>query len=376
MDESQFKALLDKYRQGTCSPEEIALLESWYLNRSQKDRLPTPELQELNTYQNLIWDDISRNTGIERSEPPKRITPLWPRIAAAASLIILLGFGAYLIQQHSKPQLQTAQSQQHDIQPGGNLAILTLSNGQKVTIGNIQSGKIASQAGQIILVQKNGQVHYTPDQTQNENQTEIYNTLTIPNGNQRDLLLADGTEVKLDAGSSITYPVSFSTKERRVSIIGQAEFKVKHNANQPFYVSAGGQEIEDIGTEFNIKAYPNEPVKTTLIEGKVTVNKRPLVPGQQAVLQEGQLTIGPGDPEEAAAWANGYFRFNNENIRQVMDKLKRWYNIEVIFEPGVTQEGFTGTVSRYKTISQVFYNLSYTQKIHYKIEGRRVTILK
>jgi transmembrane sensor len=368
MTENEAKALLARYAAGKCTEREKALLETWYARQSGQKPDGLDEAARLADMSELRAR-LLEETGIpERTGLIRHL----PRIAAAASLLIFLTAGTYFIL-HKRQQQQTAHTIKNDIKPGSNQAVLTLADGKKIVITGAASGRIATQAGMVINKTAGGNLNYRKANSGTVSEP-VLNTLSTQMGGETSLTLADGTEVKLDAASSITYPVAFTGKDRRVSITGQAYFRVKHNAKQPFLVTAGSQSIQDIGTEFNISSYTD--TRTTLIEGSISINNNLLVPGQQATTQNNKLVIAEGDPEEAAAWAKGYFRFNNENIHAIMDKIKRWYNIEVAYSPGVTAEGITGTASRYKNISQVFYMLSYTQKVHFKIEGRRVTVLK
>jgi ferric-dicitrate binding protein FerR (iron transport regulator) len=166
-----------------------------------------------------------------------------------------------------------------------------------------------------------------------------------------------------------------------VEVTGQAYFKVTHNTHQPFSVMVKGQTIEDLGTEFNINAYDNEPfVSTTLLEGSIRLDylkeRKVLRPGQQARTRTGIKGIGisVADTEEVTAWKNGYFRFNDEELESVMRKIARWYNVEVTYKEPITGAAFSGKISRYKNIGQVLKVLSATQAVHFKIEGRRIMV--
>jgi len=374
MENSHLKYLLKKYLENTATEAERREVDEWYENfEGQQGLSETMDTGEKADFEKRMLSRI--NTRLDARPVPgvPKIIP-WRRIAVAASVLVVLSIGGYLALHRPQPVQQTAQNQPKDIAPGSNKAILTLANGKQIVVTGATNGIIARQANMTVSKTATGQLNYRQATGASTTAAPLMNTLSTQMGGETSLTLADGTEVKLDAASSITYPVAFTGKERRVSVTGQVHFKVKYDAKQPFLVAAEGQTIRDIGTEFNVNAYNG--TRTTLIEGSITVNNQLLVPGQQATLGDNKLIIAPGDPEEAAAWANGYFRFNNENIHTIMDKIKRWYDIDVAYEPDATTEGITGTVSRYKNISQVFYMLSYTQKVHFKIEGRRVTVLK
>jgi ferric-dicitrate binding protein FerR (iron transport regulator) len=201
------------------------------------------------------------------------------------------------------------------------------------------------------------------------------------------LTLSDGSKVWLNAATSMRYPENFAGNERKVELLyGEAYFEVAHDAKMPFKVMGAGQTIEDIGTQFNINAYENESdIKTTLLEGGIKVYNNNgsaiLTPGQQAKVKNGMprskiIVISAANTEEAVAWKNGYFRFNNEKIGSIMRQLSRWYNIDVSYEGKITDEGFYGRISRYKNISDVLKMLEDTRSVHFKVEGRRVTVIQ
>jgi ferric-dicitrate binding protein FerR (iron transport regulator) len=214
------------------------------------------------------------------------------------------------------------------------------------------------------------------------------NTVSTPYGGQYKVLLPDGSKVYLNAGSTISYPFFFDQKTRSVSLSGEAYFEVAKDKSRPFVVSVPrtvnvpDQKITVLGTHFNISAYPDERAyTTTLLEGSVKVSSSEknisevLVPGQQAVLAK-TLKIGPADTDGALAWKNGVFYFANQPIDRVMRELERWYNIEVQYQGEMPRVGFWGQISRNKMLSDVLRDLEYTNSIHFKIEGRRVTVMQ
>jgi len=348
--------LLEKYKAGTLSEEESALLENWITQNSD----PQYEISDKDIEKDLAA--IAVNLPLVH-----KTKTLWPRIAAAASILLLLGACYYYLQQ--KPVIKNQLAEQTDVKPGTNGAILILSNGKKIVLEKARNGVIASRvkkAADSLLV-------YQPGTT---SATLTYNTLETPKGRQLKLVLADGTEVWLNAASSLKYPVAFNGKDRVVELTGEAYFKVAHNAAQPFRVKTGSQTIEDIGTEFNVNAYSDEPATvTTLVQGEVKVNAVPLQPGEDAI-GPGSPAIKPADLEAELAWKNGDFDFENEHIESIMRKLSRWYNIDVSYQGGEPQDAFDGEISRFKNISQVLLLLEQTKAVHFKVEGRRVTVTK
>ena len=209
-----------------------------------------------------------------------------------------------------------------------------------------------------------------------------YNTLETPRGKQYSVILPDGTKAWLNSASTLTYPTAFKGKNRSVTMTGEVYFQVVHNNAAPFRVEVGGQTIEDIGTEFNVNAYKDEPYsRTTLIGGSVKVvwnnQQKVLKPGQAAISSTGQmLEVKDANTEAAIAWKNGYFLFDKESLGSIMREVSRWYDVDVDFgDNQLKSEIFWGSVTRYENISAVLKMLEVTGNVHFKIDGRKITVL-
>jgi len=374
MENQRSKQLLQKYLNGQCTPEEQALVESWYyeISGKQKDKLPESDyLAMKQAVFNAINTDDQQYSNL--------VTRLWPRIAAAAMILITLSIGFYF---YTKDTLKPNETQYaNDIGPGGNKATLTLADGSKISLTDAKNGQLAEQSGITITKSADGQLIYTISDLRPQTSDLEYNTIETPTGGQYKIVLPDGTKAWLNAASSLRYPVRFTGKERRVEITGEAYFEVVHNRLMPFMVVGEEQTVKVLGTHFNINSYADEGnIRTTLVEGSVEVSNKVIVkvllPGQQSVLKNTDLTVTEANIEEAIAWKNGYFRFNGETIENIMRKLSRWYNIEVRYEGKVSDESFYGTISHFKNISEVLKMLELTKGVHFKIEGRRVTVMQ
>ncbi|MFA6084679.1 FecR family protein [Mucilaginibacter sp.] len=374
----EFQRLVDKYLNGTATPEEQEALDRYYLLfrdepedtglLTKKQMLALEERME-----NGLFNRIQKSAGVKR---------LWPRIAAAASIVLFLSFGGYYLLHKQKPQQQTAQINKQDLQPGSDKAILTTSNGQKIDLTAARKGKITVQGN--TTVNKTGDGHIVYEQAQQSSGSAeplAYNTMTTPRGGQHPLTLSDGTKVWLDAASSITFPVVFGGNDRSVKITGQVYFEVAHNPAKPFRVSANGQTVEVLGTHFNINAYTDEPeMKTTLLEGSVKIIKdgktAVLIPGQQALVSFGpakNIVVKEADTEEAIAWHKGLFQFHDTNIQTVMRQLSRWYDVDISYEGKIHDRQFSGKMYRNVTALTIADILSY-KKIHFRIEGKKIIV--
>ncbi|MEP6749538.1 MAG: FecR domain-containing protein [Bacteroidota bacterium] len=311
----------------------------------------------------------------------------WRRFASiAAAVLILLGSTtAIWLMVRKTPainlslsKVKTPASHQNDLLPGGNKATLTLSNGSVISLDDAQTGKIALQGNALINKSANGQLVYKILESK---PAEIaFNTLTTPRGGQFKLVLPDGSEVWLNAASSIKYPASFTGDERKVEISGEAYFEIAHNPAKPFIVGVNGMEVKVLGTHFNINAYSDESViKTSLLQGSITLHKGgntvALQPGQQAQLTRDAdvKVVNDVDMEEVVAWKNGYFSFNRADLQSVMRQIARWYDVEISYEGKIPERLFGGKIDRNSNASEVLKILE-ESKVHFSIEDKKITV--
>jgi len=322
----------------------------------------------------------------------------WKRIAAAASIVLILGIGSYFffLNKQQKKIAKVEQKYNNDIAPGKNGAILKLSGGQEIVLDSAANGNLAQQSN-IRIVKNGNEVTYVIDPSAGNSEV-AYNEMRTPKGRQFQLVLSDGSKVRLNAASSIKFPTSFEGSERKVEVTGEVYFEVTHDAKQPFVVITNGTEIHDLGTEFNVNAYSDEEkIKITLVKGSVKVASPgpgvprstrddktgvTLKPGQQAQIDGRDPSLRSGlrvvnaDIEEAIAWKNGNFIFQGSNIQSVMRQLARWYDVEVKYEGSIPTDEFVGDItrSRYSNISQILEILEKTKTVRFEINGRTVTV--
>jgi ferric-dicitrate binding protein FerR (iron transport regulator) len=403
-------ALIIKQWRGELTVEETIELEQWVdenpHNRDLLQQLTQDETlrQELITYyeaenaKDAVWKKIEG--AITPIIPfPVQHTKKYRYLAAAVTTAAILTIVAYFwIQNKPRPAKQIVQTTSNDVSPGGNKAILKLSDGKTIVLDDAQNGLLAEQ-GAVQIEKQEGQLSYSPSATTT---AVLYNTLATPAGGQFQLKLPDGTRVWLNASSSITYPTAFVGKERRVTITGEGYFEVAKDAHKPFKVtiqSATGEkrpaEVEVLGTHFNINAYDDEAaVKTTLLEGRVKVVNRQsaigneksvvLAPGEQAIASAysprpdgpvGQaLTINHSpDLEEVVAWKNGEFLFQSADISTLMRQVARWYDIEISYPDGKPKDKFSGKIGRNVNLSQLLKILEYSE-VRFELKGRTLVV--
>lgn len=374
MQSGKLKELLNRYLSDDCTAEEKAFVETWY---NKDDTLNPVKLTEAQMEADV--DAIQKVLGRVGGQSHRLI--LWSRISAAALVILSLSALLYFYYP-GKQSPDYANNKETDIKAGGDKAMLTLSDGSRISLTDIKSGEIAVQSGLKISKSEDGQIVYSSvakSKTDQGQQAPEYNTIETPRGGKFQILLPDGSLVWLDAASSLKYPVVFAGKERKVELTGQAYFEVAKSKGKSFKVLSANQEVEVLGTHFNVNAYANQPsVITTLLEGSVNVNLKNtksgqrLKPGQQAALTGQLFLVEEVDVEQAVAWKNGYFAFERDDVRTVLNKLERWYDVEITSEGTFDDIRIGGKISRTKSLSEVLRVLQLTRKIKFKTEGRRI----
>lgn len=379
MHKEKAKEIIERYNQGLANAEERAWLENWYLQESQKHEFSGKEHDFLHLKEE-IWKATKERSGLGTVSAPRQLR-LWPRIAAAA-ILILLGAGLYFYVNPGKSKLKETAIANH-IVPGGNKAILTLANGSEISLADAGNGTITKQAGAIVTKTKNGQLLYagsTPGRGEN---ALAYNTITTPKGGQYQVTLADGTRVWLNAASSLHYPTVFAGTNRTVQLTGEAYFEVAKNPKMPFKVLSNGQITEVLGTHFNINSYQDEPgTTTTLLEGSVNISDPEsdvtvlLKPGQQSSSDvNGKIKVTNVNPEQFVAWKDGKFIFTNANIESIMRQVSRWYNVEIEYKGNASKEKFGGRTSRFTNVAELLEILELTDHVQFEIEGRRIIVM-
>lgn len=390
--QDRYEYLAAAWKNKTISPAEERELFDW-LNSSEEIvvNVPTSFTNSETELKNEMYAHIDYTLW-----PNKQVRKraLWPWLSVTAALLLLAG--ASLLFFPAIQQLFNSTAQQHsNISPGQNTATLTLSNGKKIKLSEVPVGQLSSESGVSISKTKDGKLSYSIVASNTKvNEDNQLNMLSTANGETYQIRLPDGTNVWLNAASSLKYPANFGAgSERKVQLSGEAYFEVAKlerkskgsiSTRIPFIVSTSKQEVEVLGTHFNISSYEEEPaVKTTLLEGAVRVSllnspseNVTLSPNQQALLTAGRLSIYTVDATESVAWKNGKFTFDHEEISSIMRKIARWYNIEVVYEDKMDGVKLTGSISRFGDFAKLLEILENTQQVHFKINGKRIIVKK
>lgn len=357
INQDRLKYLLEQYAEKTATDEEVqemfAMIKAANEGEDEGIKLwlgGTLAATELDTnYDHTRWNKVLANI---LSPEPVEATPakvkrldLWKRIAAAACVALLVGAGWYFITNKPENFKPTEVVQTQDVKPPtNNKANITLANGQTVFLDSVNNGTLAQQGNVSLQKLGDGKIVYSGTLRQAQGDM-LYNTVSNPRGSRViDMTLSDGTRFWLNAGSSVTYPVAFVGKERKVTMNGEAYFEVAHNATMPFKVGKGDLEVTVLGTHFNVNAYDDENnIKVTLLEGSVKVlqqaldDKAILKPGEQAIaMANTKLKLEKNvDLQEVMAWKDGRFYFDGADIKTIMRQLSRWYDVDVSYQADV-----------------------------------------
>ena len=297
-------------------------------------------------------------------------------VAASIALIICLGTTMMWYRSTKtldNPMVTTDRLvESSEIKPGETKAILTAADGEKIILGADESNNKSAIES-----------HNSPIGKQ---ELVAQLCLSVPRGGEFKIVLEDGSEVWLNSESELIYPESFSETERRVTVSGEAYFKIAKDEERPFYVETGKQLVQVYGTEFNIRSYnEDENIYTTLVNGSIALSKTDdksgrlmLTPGHQVLFnKENKITsVRSVDTEVITSWRHGRFVFEEQKLEQIMIELSRWYSFDFIFESdNLRQIVFMGSIPRYSDFSTTLAILEKSGGIRFKVDGEIVTIL-
>ncbi|TWO34535.1 FecR family protein [Seonamhaeicola sediminis] len=376
-----FKLIIKKIKQ-TLSKEDEKIFKTWY-NESQRHRDYFKKVQR--NYNRGIdtvnlekgWYKISKRTDTQKSV-------LNLKYAAAVAMFISFGSLWYFnsFKDKSKIHQEYEVAKDNTIKIGTDKATLTLDDGSKIALekGMVYNNNEASSNGE--------QLVYKSAKSISSNLVR-QNTLTIPRGGQFYLVLADGTKVWMNSETKLKYPIDFTpNKTREVELVyGEAYFEVspstKHNGSG-FIVHSEGQDVQVLGTQFNIKAYKDEnTIFTTLVEGKVLVENldnqyQKLIPGEQSSLSldSKSLNVTQVDVYNQISWKDGLFSFKNTSLKEITKVLSRWYDVSIVFEDQTKETiEFNGVFRKNSNLKQILDIIQNTNEVKYRITNKTITMI-
>ena len=384
MNREELILLADRILKKQASEADISAYNAWYNSFQQSGEIPIANEEEKKA---VLYAKIV--SGIETEVPVKLSSGIpglknrigiWAAVAAAVATIVT---GVYFFKAppDAKSSNKTTFAVQNDIAPGRNTAKLTLANGKAIELSDTKTGVVIDVSG----LKYSDETKITSASIKSANRDGLMSIAT-PNGGTYQVILSDGSKVWLNAASSIKFPASFAgQKQRSVELVGEAYFEISKNKNQKFVVTNKTQHVEVLGTHFNVNSYPEEGnVKTTLLEGSVRVSSVSsqtkqsvaLTPGQQSVVSVSKrIDVNTVDVNDVVAWKEGKFVFVRENVHSIMNKIARWYDVEIVYEGDVSNKFLGGSVSRFKNVSEVLEMLSATKAVQFRIENKKVIVM-
>lgn len=293
--------------------------------------------------------------------------------AAASMLIAFAAWWAVTnnpLNRSSHPRYASIEDKRHknDVLPAEVGAYILRGDGSQLEVDShivvLEDGRINTESGHPIGAQ--GKIDTAK------------NTLVVPAAHFFAMELSDGTKVWVNANSELRFPATFSGKERRVELDGEAYFEVAKQ-DKPFLVTSNGLETMVLGTHFNVNAYNQSP-STTLLEGRVEVRngaeRQLLIPGEKAKVTPQGIQVKQAQLDKELAWKNNVFRFQGDNIVEIAQQLKNWYNLEVSLVNDVSlTKTYSGEISRDVKLSEVLRMLEYASQLDFRIEENKLLIL-
>ena len=307
---------------------------------------------------------LNRKKQLERSVRRRRVTRV-VGYAAAILLPLAVVFYFYIRPGRGVLPAEPRLEARVELPAGESKAILQLADGKVVELTPESSRHIA-RGDRVTIKQDSGIIKYKVDGS-TMRQKERFNTITVPRGAEFSLELSDGTRVWLNAESRLRFPEEFVGRHRK-----------------RFEVQTESAEIRVYGTEFNILAYKDErEITTTLVKGSVgikvkgTKERVRLEPGEQACLVGNKITKREVDTEIYTAWMKGRLVFKSVRLEDMLRRLARWYNVDVVFsEESLKDVTFTGEVKKYEDFTEILEVIESTRTAHFQVKDRIVIVLK
>lgn len=375
--------LIVKERLTGLSKAETEKLNLWinehqdHYNLYKKLRKQNPA-DVIQNYKNIDIERGLQTYHRRHSLKSRRLSVRWMTVAAASLILISTGILLFFKSPSTPPLTE-------HLQPGSSKALLILADGTVKELQQTPKTDTIHIEGVSVLNSGN-EIQYTSVQYNSDtlsSNTAVYNTLKIPTGGEYMLILADGTQIWLNSQTTLRYPVKFTGNERTVYLEGEAYFKVNHDKQRPFYVHTKDQvNIQVLGTSFNVRAYGDEQETETVLEhGSVKMwrdkNHLTLVPGVKATYNKNndKFTAQHINTELYTAWHKGQYVFEEETIENILNKLSRWYGIQVFFaDPAVRNMIFSGSIRKYDTIQQLLNAIEATGGIRFRVNGSAITV--
>jgi hypothetical protein len=345
------------------------------------------DIDHINKYKNYSVEKARKKIEWKiKFKQHSRTVKFWNVLRYASVIALPIALAGYIFYISGDMQINTYSLIPAKIEPGETKAQLYLSDGRIIDLENQKESFIKEKDGAVIKKDSSSLNYQFPLETETPEKI-IENVVVTPVGGEYQLTLSDGTKVWLNALSEIRYPIKFSGDTRKVKVSGEVYFEVAKNRKTPFVVDVNNVEIKVLGTQFNVKAYPNDDsIETTLIEGAVrlkatglsgNVTSVDLAPGFQASFNRSSKNMNTRKVhvENYIAWKDGKFIFQSEKLSNIMRKLERWYDVKVFFEnQNLKDLLFSARMNRYGNINDLLTKFEQTTNVKFEIKNNIILI--
>lgn len=345
------------------SDEELLsmLQQEWEKSLLLKDDLVTSDLNE------LLFSIRKQTAPLEQVASPRRkivyrrhLLLYWSASAAVAAILLFLFMTVDWRMKDDRLEeiaftLKEVSDETEEIQ-------LIFSDDKTVTVDK----------GAIVAYNTNGVVSINEQQVDNgqvnEDKSDGYNRLIVPKGKYTRLVLSDGTQMYVNAGTKVVYPRVFSKKSREIYVEGEVFLNVTPDKRVPFIVQTSGFDVQVLGTAFDINAYSDtsDDAEVVLLHGKVNIKSKSgkeliLTPDNKAtILSNGLIRKSHVNAEEYILWTKGILSLNNEPLRVILAKLSRYYGVSIHCSEEISQVIMSGKIDLECGIHEALERLSST----------------
>lgn len=364
--------LLTKYVKGKCSEYEISLIHTWYYelikDSGYSEDLPLDENDTAKAWQALL---------IRRKERHRQkvLKITYSCVAAAAALTgIIIVACNYLPAYHYEKAPLAVTNILTDIPPGTDRGTLLLASGKEIDLQSASDGELANVNGHSIRKEGN-QIVCRRTSNGDDGGNDDVNILKVPNAGQYSIVLEDDSRIELNAGSSLSFPTSFA-KSRSVKLSGEGYFRITGSARNPFKIEDDHQTISVLGTRFNVSAYKDEEIATTLVDGKVSI--RNALTGKEDFLSPGYQLLVKGTAslkkvvhtDEVIGWTEGLFIFTDMPLRKALKQIGRWYDVQIDMTNIDGNKLITAQLKRSDSLNNLIKNIRSATGVQLKLEAR------
>ncbi len=367
---------------GNASDEDINMINEWYKSFDDQDINVYTSEKETDIKERLLLkidESINYKEDIfsEKNMYYKKRN-IWYYVAASLiTLIIGTGVIKFILTKDSlNASINNIELVVNDVKaPEFAKPILGLENNSIVLLENISNGtSIPLNNNGTILKVKDDEFVLEGSTMDNI----VYNTLSVPRGSRVvSIRLHDGTKVWLNAESNLRFPINNTLQsEQKVYISGEAYFEVSKLKGRKFIVVTNNTTTEVLGTHFNVNTHADSiATKVSLLEGSIKVsneNKQRIIsPGQEAIVNRtGSIEIrNKINEEEVLSWKNGYFNFDNEELKSIMKQIERWYDVDIEYKDSVHTLKFVGIIPRKENVSSILEILEMTGVVKFTVSA-------